>query len=169
MSFLNYHRRQVQDFAEIARPLNDLLTAQPEEGGTVHKPIKGSGVSSRQKIQWTAQHQDALVRLIHFITNPPILAYADFNSEFFIYTDASGLGLGAILYQEQEGVVRVLAYASRSLKPAETKYHSSKLEFMAMKWAICEAFRDYLSYADHFRVYTDNNPLMFVMGLKQPG
>jgi molybdenum cofactor biosynthesis enzyme len=39
---------------------------------------------------------------------------------------------------------------------------------MAMKWVICEAFRDYLSYAEHFRVYTDNNPLLFVMGLKQP-
>ena len=61
--------------------------------------------------------------------------------------------------------MRVIGYASRTLTPAEQRYHhhSGKLEFLALKWAISEHFRDYLFYASHFTVYTDNNPLTFVM------
>ena len=59
----------------------------------------------------------------------------------------------------------MIAYASRSLSPAEKNYHlhSGKLEFLAMKWAICEHFRDYLYYAPSFVVFTDNNPLTYVL------
>ena len=53
--------------------------------------------------------------------------------------------------------------ASRTLNDAEKNYHSSRLEFLAMKWAITEAFHDYLYYAESFTVFTDNNPLTFVM------
>ena len=170
MGLLSYHRRHVQQFASIAKPLTDLLAEppEPEEAGAEStKPVK-NGSSSRRRIEWASEHQMALEKLVGFITNPPILAYADFSSEFFLHTDASGAGLGAILYQEQQGVVRVIAYTSRSLKPSERNYHSTKLEFIAMKWSICESFRDYLSYADHFKVFTDNNPLLFVMGLSKP-
>ena len=59
--------------------------------------------------------------------------------------------------------MRVICYVSRSLLPAEKNYHSSKLEFLCLKWAICEHFRDYLYYAKMFEVYTDNNPLLYCM------
>lgn len=51
------------------------------------------------------------------------------------------------------------------LTPAERNYnlHSGKLEFLALKWAVCERFRDYLYYAPHFTIYTDNNPLTYDM------
>lgn len=73
---------------------------------------------------------------------------------------------GAILYQrDDQGIPRVVAYASRTLSPAEKNYHmhSGKLEFLAMKWAIADRFRDYLYYAPHFTVYSDNNPLYYVL------
>ena len=59
----------------------------------------------------------------------------------------------------------MIGFASRTLTPAEQKYylHSGKLEFLAMKWAITEQFRDYLFYANYFMVYTDNNPLTYVL------
>ena len=81
-----------------------------------------------------------------------------------LYTDASKDGLGAALYQEQEEKIRTIGYASRTLTAAERNYHlhSGKLEFLALKWSICEHFRDYLFYAPHFTVYTDNNPLTYV-------
>lgn len=41
--------------------------------------------------------------------------------------------------------------------------HSGRLEFLALKWAVCEKFRDYLFYAPNFTIYTDNNPLTYVM------
>ena len=167
LGLLSYHRRHVQDFAKLAKPLTDLLLVKDEGAETKIKTNKGS-VHSKQKIQWGALHQAALEKLIDLVSNPPILAYPDYTSEFFLHTDASAAGLGAILYQKQSKDTRVIAYASRTLKPSEKNYHSSKLEFLAMKWAITEKFRDYLGYADSFKVYTDNNPLLFVMGLNKP-
>ena len=61
--------------------------------------------------------------------------------------------------------MRVVAYGSRTLTAAEQNYHlhSSKLEFLALKWAITDQFRDYPFYTPHFTVYTDNNPLTYVL------
>ena len=53
---------------------------------------------------------------------PPILAYTDFKAPFILHTDASGDGLGAVLYQVQEGKKRVIAYASWNLSRSERNY-----------------------------------------------
>ena len=76
-------------------------------------------------------------------------------------TDASVLGLGAVLYQLHESVKKVISYASRSLTQSESKYPVHKLEFLCLKWAITEQFHEYL-YGNTFDVYTDNNPLSYV-------
>jgi hypothetical protein len=94
------------------------------------------------------------------------MAYPEPNSPNVLHTDASESGLGAILYQEQNRKLRVIAYGSWTLLTAAEKnyhLHSGKLEFLAMKWAICEQFRDYLYYAPSFVVFTDNNPLTYVL------
>ena len=72
-----------------------------------------------------------------------------------MHCDASQEGLGAVLYQRQEGRLKVITYGSRTLSSPENNYHphSSKLEFLAMKWAICERFRDYLCYTPSFVIY----------------
>ena len=59
----------------------------------------------------------------------------------------------------------VKGYGSRTLTPPEKNYHmhSGKFEFLALKWAVCERLRDYLYHAPHFTVYTDNNPLTYVL------
>ena len=81
----------------------------------------------------------------------------------FIQIDASGLGLGAILYQTQEdGTDRVIAYASRTLSKSEKKYPAYKLEFLALKWSVCDRFHEYL-YGGKFEVFTDNNPLTYIL------
>ena len=112
-------------------------------------------------ISWDSSHQSALESLIMYLTMPPILAYPDYTKPFVLHTDASEQGLGAVLYQKQDGVMRVISYGSRTLNKAQRNYqrHSRKLEFLALKWAICEHSRDYLYYANSFTVYTDNNPL----------
>ena len=104
-------------------------------------------------------------QLITAIINPPVMAYPNYSEPFILHTDASEKGLGGALYQRQDGKLRVIAYGSRTLTAAEKNYHlhSSKLEFLALKWAITEQFRDYLYYAPHFTVYTDNNPLTYVL------
>ena len=68
-----------------------------------------------------------------------------------------------MLYQKQEdGKERVIAYASRTLNKSEQNYDAHKLEFLALKWAITDRFHEYL-YGATFDVYTDNNPLTYIL------
>ena len=156
LGLVGYHRRQVQDFATLAHPLTELLKTGGKDPGEKN--------TSKRPVTWLVEHQEALDKLIDAISSQPILAYPDYSEKFFVHTDASGRGLGCILYQVQGGEKRVISYGSRSLLPAEKNYHSTKLEFLALKWAVCEKFRDYLGYGNaHFTVFTDNNPLLYVM------
>ena len=76
--------------------------------------------------------------------------------------NASLNALGAVLYQTQERVDRVIAYASRSLKPSEKNNPAHKLEFLVLKWSVTEKSHDYL-YGTSFEVITDNNPLTYIL------
>ena len=91
-----------------------------------------------------------------------MLAYTDYSKPFLLNIDASGDGLGAVLYQEHNGIEHVIAYASRGLRASECNYPAHKLEFLALKWAVCDKFSDYL-YGSKFTVRTDNNPLTYVL------
>uniref|UniRef100_A0AAQ6IVH8 Gypsy retrotransposon integrase-like protein 1 n=1 Tax=Anabas testudineus TaxID=64144 RepID=A0AAQ6IVH8_ANATE len=165
--FLGYYRSYIQDFSRIAKPIYELLQTKPgrAQSGTPGKRNKCPQLPSKEPIDWSIEHQGALEQLVTLLTNPPVLAYPDFNLPFTLHTDASDQGLGAVLYQSQKGKLRVIGYGSRTLTPAERNYHlhSGKLEFLALKWAVCDKFRDYLYYAPHFTIYTDNNPLTYIM------
>lgn len=95
------------------------------------------------------------------LTSPPILAFADLLKPFIVNIDASKEGLVAALYQNQEGLDRVIAYASRRLRSGERNYPAHKLELLCLKLALCDKFHDYL-YGNTFEVFTDNNPLTYV-------
>ena len=96
-------------------------------------------------------------------SSTPILAYADYSKPFKLHTDVCNLGLGAVLYQAGEDALdRVIAYASRTLNKSERNYLAYKLEFLALKWAVTDEFHEYL-YGGNFDVYTDNNPLMYIL------
>ena len=93
----------------------------------------------------------------------PVLVFTDFKKPFRLETDASKEELGAVLLQESDdGQYHPVAFASSELKGGEPKYHSSKLEFLALKWAVTEQFREYLQYQP-FTVHTDNNPLTYIL------
>lgn len=96
------------------------------------------------------------------LTSPPVLGYADYSKPFVLHTDASAKGLGALFYQEQEGKLKIIAYASRGLRPNEKNYPAHKMEFLALKWAVCDILHDYL-YGSQFQVVTDNNPLTYIL------
>ena len=110
---------------------------------------------------WTEDCQQAVDVLKEHLTSSPILAYADYAAPFILQTDASGVGLGAVLSQIQDGIECVIAYANRCLNPAESRYPAHKLEFLALKWAVTDKLRDYL-LGSQFTVLTDNNPLLYV-------
>lgn len=122
-----------------------------------------SGTRANQlfKTSWTPQCLQAFELLKEKLICAPILGYADFTRPFILETDASGLGIGAVLYQEQGGKKKVIAYASRRLRGAEKNdknYSSMKLELLALKWSVTEKFRSYL-LGSKFMIITDNNPL----------
>ena len=93
----------------------------------------------------------------------PILAFANYMKDFLLETDTSKEGLGVVLSQKQtDGHYHPVAYSSQTLTTHEKNYHSTKLEFLALKWAITEHFKEYLLYQP-FLVRTDNNPLTYIM------
>ena len=106
--------------------------------------------------------QEAFDKLRELCTTTPNLAYANFGKPFKLQTDVSVLGLGAVLYQVQDGVEKVISYASQSLTKSEAKYPVHKLEFLCLKWAITDQLHKYL-YGNKFDVYMDNNPLTYVL------
>ena len=95
----------------------------------------------------------------------PVLAFADYSKPFMLETDASKDGLGAVLLQKGEDEkYHPIAYGSKALSKSEKNYHSSKLEFLALKCAVTEHFREYLQYSSKpFLIRTDNSPLTYVM------
>ena len=93
----------------------------------------------------------------------PILAFTDYTKLFLLETDEFKDGLGAVLCQKQaDRWYHPVAYGIRALTPHEKNYHSTKLEFLALKWVVMEHFKEYLPYQP-FLVKTDNNPLTYTM------
>ena len=75
----------------------------------------------------------------------PVLAFADYTKDFLLKMDASQEGLGAVLSQKQvDGHFHLVAYGSQALTAHKKNYHSTKLEFLALKWAIMKHFKEYL-------------------------
>ena len=114
-------------------------------------------------VNWTPECQLAFDQLKDQCTSTPILAYADYKKPFQLQTDATDLGLGAVLYQVNDDKhQRAIAYASHSLSNTERNYPAHKLEFLALKWAVTDRFHEYL-YGGQFDVYTDNHPLTYIL------
>ena len=131
----------------------DLLTSQ----GHSRKEVKIGLVQLPPKA-WK------VVRILKDkIQSTPVLVFPDFDKPFLLETDASKEGLGAVLSLKQDdGCYHPVAFGSHFLRPLEKNYHSSKLEFLALKWSVTEHFKEYLAYT-LFVVQTDNNPLTYIL------
>ena len=156
LGFTGYYRRFVKGYTNIVAPLQELL-----KGDTKKKKNKKS-TKTTVPFVWGPEQDEAFKNLRKHLTSTPVLAFADFSQPFILQVDASSHGLGAVLCQKKDGVIKPIAYASRRLNPAEKRYSACKLEFLAMRWAICQKFHDYL-YGTSFEVETDNNPLTYAL------
>ena len=150
LGFCNYYCKFIHCYAQIAKPQNKL--------------ISGNQAKTKQaKLSLDEKCEQAFKALKDICSRIPVLAYADYTKSFWVHTDTSKLGFGAVLYQEQDdGSTRVIAFASRSLSNSEQRCHSSKLEFLALKWAIHDQYHEYF-YDSNCEVYTDNNLLTYIM------
>ena len=154
LGFVGYYRRFIKNFSKITKPIREVITGLENQSKRAAK---------KTHIEWTDIADSAFETLKTMCVNTPILAYPDYQLPFTLHTDSSTDGLGAVLYQKQDGKQRVIAYASRSVSKAESNYPAHKLEFLALKWAVCEKFHEYLYGTKPFEVFTDNNPLTYVL------
>ena len=139
LGLASYYRRFIPRFAAEANPLHAL---------------------TRKDVPfiWDTACQKAFEHLKQLMTEAPLLAFPDFRQSFLLETDASGLGLGAVLSQKQEdGTIRPLAFVSRTLQTHERNYGMTELEALDVVWAV-KHFRPYL-YGHHCDVYTDHEAL----------
>ncbi len=118
LGLAGYYCCFIPNFSSLAASLTDLTRkGQPE------------------KIQWTPAAEEAFQRLKEALTSAPVLRAPDISCPFLLQTDASDMGLGAILSQIQKGEEHPVIYISRKLTLAERNYAAVEKEALAVKWA----------------------------------
>ena len=137
--------RYVKNFATIVGPLHVLT----RKDAVFH---------------WSPEGQQVFNCLKTLLTTSPTNAFPDFNLPFWLYTNASTAGLGAILAHVHEGKERIICCASCSLNQAEKAYPATKLESLATVWAVAK-LRPYLMSMS-FEVYTDHYTLQWLKTMR---
>ena len=94
--YVVYYRRFIKDFSKIAKPIREVITGLENQSKRTAK---------KTLIEWTEAADSAFVHLKKLCTSTPILAYPDYQLPFVLHTDSSSEGLGAILYQKQDGSI----------------------------------------------------------------
>ena len=115
---VGFHQKYIDKYAEKGKALTDLLK-------------KGEP----NQIKWDAESNESFQTLKTALTQKPILRLPNFEKQFVLQTDASDLGLGAVLLQEHDGVNMPVMYISRKLNAAETRYSTIERECLALFWA----------------------------------
>ena len=147
LGLCSYFSRFVPKFADTAYHLTSLLCKD--------KPLI-----------WTADCDSSFRQLKFLLSSGPILRHFDPSATTEVHTDASGIGLGAVLIQRFDDAEHAVAYASRSLSKAEKNYTVTEQECLAVVFAV-HKFRPYL-YGRHFSIITDHHSLCWLVGLRDP-
>lgn len=142
LGLASYYRKFIQNFSQIASPMNKLVKK--------HEPYI-----------WTEEQERAFQNLKQALISQPVIRHPDFNKTFYLMTDGSKKGFGAVLSQKDEdGKDYVIAYASQSIGGPKLNYSATELELNAAVWAI-EKFHYYLGYK-HFVLVTDHIAMKYL-------
>ena len=150
LGLASYYRRFVPKFASIAAPIHVLT-------------------KKNVPFQWTDECESAFNQLKVALSTSPVLVYPRFGPghSFILETDASTVGLGAVLSQVREdGTIHPIAYASRSVDKHERNYGISELETLGLVWAV-RYFRPYL-LGHPCTVYTDHAACLAILNTPKP-
>ena len=142
LGLAGYYRRFVKGFSVIASLLTKLLR---------------KGVM----FEWSDKCQNSFEQLKDMLVEAPVLTQPTSGKEYTLYSDASGIGLGCVLMQNE----KVVAYASRQLKLHEKNYPTHDLELAAVVFAL-KIWRHYL-YGEKCRIYTDHKSLKYLLTQKE--
>ena len=147
LGFCTYYRRFVRGFSDIAAPLHALT-----KGGVT--------------FEWDQTCQTSFETLKTALTHAPVLQYPDPKLRFILDTDASSVGVGAVLSQIHDGVEHVVAYFSRTLSAPERNYCVTRRELLAVVDAV-RHFHLYL-YGSEFTIRSDHSALQWLQNLRDP-
>mgnify|MGYP005981860971 CR=1 FL=1 len=151
LGLCGWYRRFIPKFSDFTSPLTALLL----------------GKRKRNRLVWTQEADNCFHQLKNALINAPLLVSPDFSKPFTIQSDASDVGVAAVLTQpDSKGGEVVIAYASRTLSPAEKKYSVTERECLAVLFGI-DKFRPYIEGAK-FTVVTDHHSLLWLNNLKDP-
>ncbi|KAL0373524.1 UNVERIFIED_CONTAM: Retrovirus-related Pol polyprotein from transposon [Sesamum radiatum] len=142
LGLAGYYRRFVKDFSVVAKPLTNLL-------------------KKNAPFNWNDRCAQSFEELKRRLTSAPILALPSGDGGYVVYTDASRQGLGCVLLQHG----KVIAYASRQLRPHEMNYPTHDLELAAIVHAL-KIWRHYL-YGKTFQIFTDHKSLKYIPTQKE--
>lgn len=134
LGLASFFRRFMKNFALVASPISELLKKGVE-------------------FKWSERCQEAFKKIKEALTSEPVVIQFRSGYETELHTDASSVGLGAILLQKHEGKWRMVYAISRKLSSAERNYHSTRLEMLALVWGM-ERLRHYL-HGQEFVAVTD--------------
>ena len=145
LGMAGFYRHFIKNFADIVEPLNHLTR-------------------KHTKFFWSDDCNKAFYMIIKLLSDKPILAYPNFNEEFFLATDASKIGIGAVLGQkDSNNNEHPIYFASRALNQAERNYSTIERELLAIVYSV-DKFRYYL-YGKKFTIITDHNPLVYLKNI----
>ena len=151
LGLVGHYRRFIPKFADKSNALRKLLK-------------KG------EQFKWDIEQQSAFDELKEFITMKPVLGLPDFSKQFRLSTDASNIGISAILSQIDETgkELYVIGYRSRTLRGAETNYSTIEKEMLAIVFGL-QKFDYYLMGSPNaFEIVTDHQPLCHLPTTKDP-
>lgn len=148
MGMAGWYRRFIDNFSDLTAPITDLLK------------------SNKKKFEWTNEADKAFMKLKSALVSSPILCSPNYDEIFTIQTDASNVGMGAVLTQGEGKGEKVIAYMSSKLTTAQQKYTTTERECLAVLEAI-KKFRNYIE-GTKFRVITDHASLLWLRNLKDP-
>jgi hypothetical protein len=149
LGLTGYYRRFIENYAKITKPLTQLLRKE-------------------EAFVWTDLQQQSFQELINILISDLILIHPNFNSTFYLNTDASQYVIGAVLQQKDtNGNLKPVSYASRTLNQAEINYSTIEKEALAIVWST-HHFRPYL-LGRRFEILSDHRPLIWLFKANDPG
>ena len=143
----SYYRRFISGFADMAAPLHDLTR-------------------KNARFRWGPEQDRAFQQLKRRLISAPILGMPKDEGTYYLDTDASDVGLGAVLSQDQDGQEVVLAYASRTLSKQERNYDVTRRELLGIVYGL-KAYRQYL-LGRQFVIRTDHSALQSLRRTPEP-
>ena len=143
LGLMGYYRDHIPAFTEISAQLTDLL----KKGKAEH-------------IQWSEAQEHAYSLLKEYLLQEPVLKLPDLSKPFVLRRDTSGVGVAAVLLQENDGKLYPMGYASKKLNLTEARYPIIEKECLSVVWGI-KRLKLYL--AGRFTLQMDHKPLRYLM------